>query len=70
MVAQSDWQGRQDVYFSRLELAGLAALGATFVLWGLFALSRGDFQSATTAELAALSVLGIYVWYERYHRVS
>ncbi len=56
------------MYFSRLELAGLAALGATFVVWGLVSLALGDQQSATTVLLAALSVLGIYVWYEHYHQ--
>ncbi len=56
------------MYLSRLELAGLAALGATFVIWGLLSLAFGDQQSATTVLLAALGVLGIYIWYEHYHQ--
>jgi hypothetical protein len=53
------------MYLTRSELTALLCIGAGFLAGGLALLAHRDYPAATTLLLATLSVLGIYLWYER-----
>ncbi len=61
-------EGRGAVYTSNTETMIIAGLGALFLLWGLVLLILGHYDTATTALLASLSCLGIYLGYEQLQR--